>query len=395
MLRLYDTLSREIRDFEPLEDEVKFYACGPTVYSYAHIGHMRTYVNNDCLRRTLEYLGHQVKHVMNITDVGHLTSDEDFGEDKMAKGAKKEGLTIWDLAKKYTDHFYYTMDHLNVLRPHHNPKATETIEEQIDFVRRLEEKEYTYKTSVGLIYDTSKYLDYTKLARLSLEGQQVGVRVEVDPDRKNPWDFALWITNQPDHLMQWDSPWGRGFPGWHLECSVMSRMFLGDTLDIHAGGIEHIPVHHTNEIAQSEAVTGKKFVRFWFHNHWLIYKGEKMSKSLGNIITIDTMIERDIDPLVFRFMYLNHHYRSTLEYDEKILQNTIKSYNNFRAAISHLGSQASEIGVPLPSLIDEFKEVIGDDLALPRALTVAWKVLREDVGGPEDRLATIVEMDKV
>lgn len=311
-LRLFNTASRKMEDFSPVNPpHVRLYTCGLTVYYYTHIGNLRTYTNSDILRRTLEYLGYNVKHVMNITDVGHMTSDEDAGEDKLEVGARREGKTPWEIARFYEDYFFSSLEQVNILKPHVICRATEHIADMIALIQRLEQRGFTYKTRVGVIYDTSKFPDYARFAGLDLEGQQAGTRVEVDVERKNPWDFALWVVNQPNHIMQWDSPWGRGFPGRHVECSAMSMKYLGEEIDIHCGGIDHVRVHHTNEIAQSEGATGKQFVRHWFHSCFTNVEGQKMSKSLGNLYTLEDATSRGFSPFSLRYFFLGSSYRKT------------------------------------------------------------------------------------
>ncbi|MDP7112150.1 MAG: class I tRNA ligase family protein, partial [Myxococcota bacterium] len=252
-LRIYNTNSRKVEPLEPqVAGEVSYYSCGPTVYGYAHLGNLRTYVFTDVLRRVLEFDGNEVTHVMNVTDVGHMTTDEDEGEDKMEATARERGQSPWEVAQYYTDAFGADMDDLNLKRPTLMPKATDHIECMLDLIQRLEDNGYAYLTDSAVYYDTAKFRSYGNMAGLNLRGQEAGARVGVDPDKRSPRDFALWKVNQPNHIMQWDSPWGRGYPGWHLECSAMSMKYLGETLDLHSGGIDHIPVHHTNEIAQSE-----------------------------------------------------------------------------------------------------------------------------------------------
>jgi len=317
MLRLYNTMSRRVEDFEPLEPgKVGMYCCGPTVYNYAHIGNLRTYVFEDVLRRTLRFNGYEVRHVMNITDVGHLESDADEGEDKMEKGARREGLDVWELARKYEVAWLHDMARLNIERPEVICRATEHIPEMIELIQKLLERGYAYVTEDAVYYDTSKFPDYAKLARLDLRGLQAGAggRVTVQGSKRHPNDFALWFMNRPRHIMQWDSPWGRGYPGWHIECSAMSMKYLGPTFDIHCGGVDHIPVHHTNEIAQSEGATGQPFVRYWLHGEWLLIGTEKMSKSAENFITLQTLVDRGYDPLAYRYLCLQAHYRSELRF---------------------------------------------------------------------------------
>jgi len=334
-VKLYNTLTRKVEEFQPLEDKkVRMYTCGLTVYSHPHIGNWVAYIYWDVLVRTLKASGYEVERVQNITDVGHLTSDEDAGEDKMLNGALKEGLTAWEVAEKYikvADHEAF--DLLRLHRPGHMPRATEYINQQIDFVKALEEKGYTYVIDDGVYFDTSKLENYGELARLDIEGLQFGKRVE-DTGKKNPTDFAVWKFSNPDEKrdMEWDSQWGKGFPGWHLECSVMARELLGDQIDIHTGGIDHIPVHHTNEIAQTEAITNKKFANFWIHANHIKVDGTKMSKSLGNIYTLEDIVKKGYDIQAFKLLVLSKHYRTEGNFTWKILEAAQNRLNNWQAA---------------------------------------------------------------
>jgi cysteinyl-tRNA synthetase len=310
-MKLFNTLSRNIEDIKPLNAPVvTIYSCGPTVYDHAHVGHWFTYIRIDLLIRALKADGLQTKWVMNITDVGHLTSDADEGEDKLEKGARREGKTAWEVAEFYTNEFMESMAKLNMLNPDHLVRATDHIPEQIELIKILEEKGYAYAIDDGIYYDTSKFLSYRDFARLDLDEQQPGARVGFNPQKRKSSDFALWKFSPSDSKrdMEWESPWGKGFPGWHIECSAMSMKYLGDTLDIHCGGIDHIPVHHTNEIAQSEAVTGKRFANYWMHSNHVTVNGEKISKSLGNGITLEQVIEKGYTPEVLRLHVLESHY---------------------------------------------------------------------------------------
>ena len=348
-MKLYNTMSRTVEDFAPLNGKkVKLYTCGLTVYSQPHIGNWVSYIYWDVLVRTLKASGYDVTRVQNITDVGHLTSDEDAGEDKMLKSALKEGLTAWDVAEKYIsiadDEGY---NQLGLLRPDHMPRATEYIPQQIGFVKGLEGKGFTYVIADGVYFDTSKLDNYGKLARLDIEGLQFGARV-ADTGKKNPTDFALWKFSPANEMrdMEWDSPWGKGFPGWHLECSVMARELLGDTIDIHTGGIDHIPVHHTNEIAQSEAFTGKPFANTWIHANHIKVDGTKMSKSLGNIYTLDDIKRHGFSLDAFKLMILAKHYSTEGNFTWEILeaaQNRLKGFEAF-ADLKFQDSDAGTLG---------------------------------------------------
>ncbi len=316
-LRLYNTLTRRVDEFIPRDPQrAGMYCCGPTVYNYAHIGNLRTYVFEDTLRRTLRLNGYTPFHVMNITDVGHLESDADEGEDKMVKGARREGLDVWQLARKYETAWLADMALLNIERPEVICRATEHIDDMVALVERLLERGLAYVTSDAVYFDTGRFPRYADLARLDLHGLQAGAggRVSQQGAKRHPNDFALWFMGRPRHIMQWDSPWGRGYPGWHIECSAMSMKYLGATIDIHCGGVDHIQVHHTNEIAQSEGATGQPFVRYWLHGQWLLIDSEKMSKSGENFLTLKTLCDRGYDPLAYRFFCFQAHYRSELRF---------------------------------------------------------------------------------
>jgi cysteinyl-tRNA synthetase len=322
-MKLYNTLTRTIQQVEPIQPpEVKVYTCGPTVYDYAHIGHWFNYVRMDTLIRALRIADLRPEWVMNVTDVGHLVSDADEGEDKLEKGARREGKTAWEVAEFYTADFLAGMIELNILQPDHLVKATDHIPQQIDLIRRLEEKGFTYTIDDGVYYDTAKFPGYASFARLDLDEQQEGARVAVNTQKRNQSDFALWKFSPKDHQrdMEWDSPWGKGFPGWHIECSAMSMCYLGDTLDIHTGGIDHIPVHHTNEIAQSEAATGKRFSNMWMHSNHVMVNGEKISKSLGNGVRLQEIIEKGITPMAIRLNVLESHYRTQSKFSWDTLE---------------------------------------------------------------------------
>jgi len=392
ILRLYNTATRRVEDFSPLDPScIKMYTCGLTVYYYTHIGNLRAYTNSDILRRTLEYMGLQVKHVMNITDVGHMTSDEDAGEDKLEVGAKREGKSPWEIARFYEAYFSQSIEKLNILRPYIKCRATEHIKDMIELIVRLERRGLVYRTRVGVIFDTSKFSGYAKFAGLDLEGQQHGARVEVDPERKNPWDFALWVTNQPNHIMQWASPWGRGFPGWHVECSAMSMKYLGEEIDIHTGGIDHVRVHHTNEIAQSEGATGKRFVRYWFHSHFMNVDRQKMSKSSGNLYTLDDITSYGFSPLALRYFFLGSSYRKSTNF-------TWQALGAAQASLVRLWEKA--VSLPffshecLPEYIASFNDALMDDLNTARALAVVIETA--NTSAPAEKIAgTLLTMDRV
>ncbi|RMD59743.1 cysteine--tRNA ligase [Candidatus Parcubacteria bacterium] len=393
---LYNTLIRKKEVFKPLfPPRVGLYTCGPTVYNYAHLGNLRSYLAEDFLKRVLIYNGYQVKHVMNITDVGHLTGDRDMGEDKLEKGAKREGKTAWEIAEFYTQAFKRDIKKLNILEPTVWCRATEYIKEQIDLIKVLEQKGYTYRTSDGIYFDTSLVKDYNKLSHLDLSTLEEGARVEINPEKRHPTDFALWKFSPPGtkRQMEWDSPWGKGFPGWHIECSAMSLAQLGDMLDIHCGGIDHINVHHTNEIAQSEAATGKKFFNYWLHCAFLnIEGGKKMAKSAENFLTLQNALEKKgINPLAYRFAALQVHYRKPMEYSEAGMRNAERGF-------AHLVHQVMELGEEAGKVNQDFKEkflaAINDDLNMPRALAVVQEVLKSGLSAT-DKLASVLDFDKV
>jgi cysteinyl-tRNA synthetase len=400
-LYLYNSLTRNKQEFKPIKTgAVGLYTCGPTVYNYAHIGNLRTYIFEDILKRVLDYNGFVVKHVMNITDVGHLTGDRDMGEDKMEKGAAREGRSAWDIADFYTRAFKKDIADLNILEPDIWVKATDTIPEQIDLVKALEEKGFTYRTADGIYFDTSKFKAYTKLSHQNLEALQEGARVERNPEKRNPTDFALWKFSPPNssRQMEWDSPWGVGFPGWHLECSAMSMKFLGDQQDIHCGGTDHIDVHHTNEIAQSEAATGKPFFNFWMHGAFLIIQGgKKMAKSEGNFLTLENaFLNNDINPLVYRFAAFLTHYRKPMEYSEEGIEaarNGLLHLQNQVRQLSAGHTQSASDSIH-PDFKNKFMETINDDLNMPRAMALVQEMLKSNIGDTEKR-ATVLDFDRV
>jgi cysteinyl-tRNA synthetase len=399
---LYNTLSRSKEKFNPIGKVVGLYTCGPTVYNYAHLGNLRTYIFEDILKRVLRYNGFEVKHVMNITDVGHLTGDGDLGEDKLEVGAKREGKTAWEIAELYTKSFKRDIVSLNIGEPDIWCKATDHIAEQIDLIKQLETKGFVYQTSDGIYYDTSKFKDYNKLSHLNLDDLKEGARVEKNKEKKNLTDFALWKFSPKGEKrqMEWESPWGMGFPGWHLECSAMSLKYLQDNLDIHCGGIDHINIHHTNEIAQSEGATGKPFFNYWVHGEFLnIAGGKKMAKSDDNFLTLDNaLVKKEINPLVFRFTCLQVHYRKPMEYDQDIIENAQRGlshlYNQIREVSSFKFQVSSELQIPNPKFKEKFLEAINDDLNMPQALAIVQEVLKSDLSG-EEKLATVLDFDRV
>jgi len=398
-LYLYNTLTRKKEVFKPSHDNlVGLYTCGPTVYNHAHIGNLRTYIFEDILKRVLLYNEFQVKHVMNITDVGHLTGDRDMGEDKMEKGARREGKSAWDIAEFYTKAFQQDIDRLNILEPDTWCKATDTIPEQIALIKTLEEKGFTYQTGDGLYFNTSKVKDYAKLSNQNLDALQEGARVEKNPQKKNATDFALWKFSPKNvqRQMEWDSPWGVGFPGWHIECSAMSMKFLADNLDIHCGGADHIDVHHTNEIAQSEAATGRKFFNFWMHGAFLnIQGGKKMAKSAENFLTLDaTFIQQGFSPLVYRFAAFQTHYRKPMEYSDEAVEAAGNGLQHLQNQVREQKDSQTGTGTIHSEYKEKFLNAINDDLNMPRALAVVQETLKSDSDGP-DKLATVFDFDRV
>jgi cysteinyl-tRNA synthetase len=391
-LRLFDTYTRSLRDFEPLDPAgVRLYACGPTVYDYAHIGNLRTYIFEDILRRVLEFNGYKVKHVMNITDVGHLVSDADTGEDKMELGARRAGKSAWEIADFYTHEFKQDLIRLNILEPTIWCKATDHITEQIEMIRCIEAKGFTYLTSDGIYFDTSHLADYGHLARLDTSGLRAGARVDKG-EKRNPTDFALWKFSPPDQKrqMEWDSPWGVGFPGWHIECSAMSAKYLGPFFDIHCGGEDHVPVHHTNEIAQTEACHGTRLANFWMHGHFLLFEQAKMAKSAGDFLRTESLIDQGYDPLAYRYFCMGAHYRAKLSFTWEALGAAATALQRLRA-ISYDWGQPGEAD---PTYIDRFKEQINEDLNMPRALAVVWELVKDDLPRATKK-ATLLQFDRV
>jgi cysteinyl-tRNA synthetase len=382
------------------------YCCGPTVYLYAHIGNFRTYVFEDVLRRVLEFNGFKVKHVMNITDVGHLVSDADTGEDKMEVEARREKKTVYEIAEFYARAFFEDADRLNILKPTMLCKATDHISDMIELVQSLERKGYTYVIDRGVYFDTSTLRDYGKLAGMTFERLnetlKAGARVEFDPQKRNITDFGLWLFSPKDkkRQMEWDSPWGVGFPGWHLECSAMGLKYLGETFDIHCGGIDHPPVHHTNEIAQSEAATGKQFVNYWLHGAFLVF-GEKakMAKSEGKIITVQNLIEEGFDPLAFRYLCLTAHYRSDLAFNWESLRAAQNALFTLREHVRKLSEKLESKGDKTTEAEEyrrAFLEAVNDDLNMPKALTVVWKLVRDEKEvGEGQKYELLQEFDRV
>ena len=402
---LYNTLGRSVQEFKPIvEGKVGIYTCGPTVYGRAHIGNMRAYIFADSVRRVFEYAGYKVKHVMNITDVGHLTSDADTGDDKLEKIARETNQTAWEISKKWTKQFFEDTASLNIKMVSVACKATEHIKEQIELVKKLEEKGFTYRTSDGIYFDTTKVDNYRDLAQIDIDGLRAGIRIDM-AEKRNKTDFAVWKFSNPNEKrdMEWDSPWGVGFPGWHIECSAMSMKYLGDSFDIHTGGVDHIPIHHTNEIAQSEGATGKKFVNYWMHSEFLVMSdAEKMSKSLGNIVNMDTLKKNNIPALAYRYLCLNSHYRKQLFYSKDILQGAVNSYNSLVHMVTKIKADLKGDKISLDSLSpegqkyhSEFKTSVFNDLNIPQGLAVLWTLLKDNKVVADEKYALLLDFDRV
>ena len=399
-IQLYNTLTRKKENFTPLKNgAVSLYNCGPTVYDYAHIGNLRSYVFADVLRRVFEYNDYKVTQVINITDVGHLTSDEDDGADKLEESARKADKSAQEVAEFYTRAFFKDLIALDIdIKNITFPKATEHIAEQIALIEKLEKRGFVYQTSDGVYFDTSKLSDYGKLARLDIEGLKAGARVEETGEKKNITDFALWKFSlqsgsaQEKRQQEWRSRWGVGFPGWHLECSAMSMKYLGEHFDVHTGGIDHISVHHTNEIAQSESATGKPFVNYWMHNEFINVDGEKMSKSLGNIITLEEVVVKGFSPFAYRYWLLTAHYKTLVNF-------TWEALAGAQTALDKLYNHFLEYGDGVGNVDKEYKarftEYINDDLNTPKAIALLWELVKDDNISSADKKATILDFDKV
>ena len=395
-LQLYNTLSKKKESFKPLEKgKVKFYACGPTVYHYVHIGNLRTFIFEDILRRTLEYSDYSVKYIMNITDVGHLTSDGDTGEDKMLKGARREKKTVWEIAEFYTQAFKDDIAKLNIKNPTKFTKATAHIKAQIAMIKKLEKKGFTYQTGGNVYFDTSKYKKYGSLVNLTKSEQ---ARVEKDKNKKNQHDFVLWFTKSKfiDQEMKWESPWGTGYPGWHIECSAMASKYLGEQFDIHAGGMDLAPVHHTNEIAQAEAAYGKKpWVRYWLHGEFLVLKkGEKMSKSTGDFLTLSVLEEKGIAPLDYRYFTLTGHYRKPLTFSWEALESAKVARKKLQDHYWSLGKSAT-LSTKAKKYEKNFLEEINDDLNMPKALALVWTLLKDKNISDGEKKNLLDSFDKI
>ncbi|NDL68205.1 cysteine--tRNA ligase [Anaerotalea alkaliphila] len=406
-MKLYNTLSRSVEEFVPLQDrQVGIYTCGPTVYNYAHVGNLKTYIMEDALVKSLEYLGYSVKRVMNVTDVGHLESDADDGEDKMLKGAARENKTVWEVAAYYTDAFFADCAKLNIKEPTVVAKATDFIGDYIEMIRTLEAKGFTYTANGNVYFDISRFPEYTKLSRMNLEDLQTASRdgVEEDLHKKNPQDFVLWFTKSKfeNQAMKWDSPWGVGYPGWHLECSVIALKHLGPQMDIHCGGVDHIPVHHTNEIAQTESYTGKPWVKYWWHGEFLLDNSGKMSKSKGEFLTLSLLEKKGFNPLVYRFYVLGSHYRKQLVFTYESLEMAKTAYGKLRNKVLAVKKAAeAEAGNPQrhPALAErydqDFKNCLADDMNISNAITVLHEVLKEGELSPVEKLELVRAFDTV
>ncbi|MCK4647628.1 cysteine--tRNA ligase [Candidatus Pacearchaeota archaeon] len=398
-IKLYNTLTRKKEVFKPIKKgHVGIYSCGPTVYWYQHIGNLRTYVSNDIVKRVFLYNGYKVKHVINVTDVGHLTSDADTGEDKMERAAKKEGKKASEIADYYFKVFKEDLEKLNIIEPDKWPKASEHINEQIGLIKDLEKKGYTYKTSDGIYFDTSKLDDYGKLAKLNVKELRAGKRVKFG-EKKNKTDFALWKFSDEPGLRQqeWKSPWGLGFPGWHVECSAMSSKYLGKQFDVHTGGQEHIPVHHTNEIAQSESAFGKKpWVNYWIHFAWLLFKGEKVSKSKGGLYTLSQLEEKNYAALSFRYLCLTTHYGKPLNFSIEILSSAMKSYLRLKNIISEIKkSKDKKNKKNIETAKKQFLDIINNDFNTSNGLSFLWEILRDNKLNDAEKYELSLDFDKV
>lgn len=379
-IKIYNTLTHTKSTFKPIkENEVSIYTCGPTVYGYAHIGNMRAYIFMDNLRRMFKYNGYKTKHVMNITDVGHLTSDADTGEDKMEKAAKREGKNPWDIAQFYLDAFMKDISSLNIDKPETITRATDNIPQMLEMVQEIVKNGYGYETSTGVYFDTSKLDKYPVLSNNKIEGEKAGARIDVDPEKRNPQDFAIWIKSPKNHIMQWDSPWGKSYPGWHIECSAMGRRFLGEHFDIHTGGVDHIPIHHENEIAQCKGAFGHSPVDYWMHCEFLLVDGGKMSKSLGNVYTLSELKEKGIEPLAYKLFCYSSHYRNKLNFTFDGAKSAQVSLNRLRKGyLANLNGNDKIDDKTISEYENKFHEAINDDLNMPLAMSIVWDIIRSD-----------------
>lgn len=396
MLKLYNTLTRSKEEFKSIENgKVKMYSCGPTVYSYASIGNFRAYIFADILKRVLEYNNYEIKSVMNITDVGHLTSDADTGEDKMEKAAKKEGKDPYEIADYYTKIFLRDFDRLLLKRPSVVTKATDNIPQMLEMVKEIVANGYAYETSKGIYFDVSKLDRYPVLSNNTIDDQKAGARIEVDPEKRNPYDFAIWIKAPEEHIMKWDSPWGKSYPGWHIECSTMGRRFLGEKFDIHTGGIDHIPIHHENEIAQDKGAFGHNPANYWMHCEFLLVDGGKMSKSLQNTYTIDQLQEKGIYPLAYKLFCYSSHYRNKLNFTfEGALAAQVSLERLYELYLKHKNGYEEIQSDVIENYKNEFLECINDDLNIPAALGVLWKAAKNS-SYSKDIAKLLLDFDRV
>lgn len=404
-MKIYNTLTRKKEKFIPIKNIVGMYTCGPTVYDYAHIGNLRTYIFEDILKRVLILNNYKVKHVMNITDVGHLTSDADEGEDKLMKALVREGKplnekSMLELADFYTRAFKEDIKRLNIIFPDIWCKATDHVQDMIELIKKIIKNGFAYETNTALYFDTGKDKNYGKLAKLKLNELKAGARVEVDPEKYNPYDFALWfklVGKNVNHIMNWNSPWGKGFPGWHIECSAMSMKYLGEEFDIHCGGIDHIPVHHTNEIAQSEAVTGKRWVKYWIHGEFLVLDRGKMAKSAGTFITLQKLIDNGYSPMTYRYLCLTAHYRQQLKFSFEALESAKNSLERLKNIVRDLKAKVEETKgeEKIENYKEKFKEAVSDDLNVPEGLAVLWNAVRDENLGAREKLEIIRYCDSV
>lgn len=395
-MKLYNTLSRTKEEFRPINKElVKIYTCGPTVYSKAHIGNMRAYIFMDTLRRALIYKGYKLKHVMNITDVGHLTSDADIGEDKMELAAKKRNLSPYEIATEITNIFMQDIDKLNISKPEIIAKATDHIKEMEEYVKIIVKNGFGYETSKGIYFDTSKLPTYGELSKIDLKKQMAGARIQIDEEKKNPLDFALWIKAPKEHIMKWDSKWGMCYPGWHIECVAMSHKYLGEKFDIHTGGVDHIQIHHENEIAQSRGAYSKNPANYWLHNEFLLISGGKMSKSLGNLYTIADLEQKGYEPLVYKLFSFTAHYRNKLNFTFEAMEGAKISITRLRENyMEHLNGTENIDETILKEFEDRFTEALNDDLNMPQVVAVVFELARYKIKS-KDISRLLLKFDKV